>query len=63
MTGVLAAAIAVLTGLLAHPARRCPASWSRMAGAAATWVGINQIIYVGEGVNRIGGVSRTPAAS
>ena len=58
---VIVAAIAVAAGLLGRAVPPLPGILVAYGRYAATWVGINQIVYVGEGVTASVAVSRTPA--
>jgi spermidine synthase len=54
------AVVAIVSGLLARAVPPLPGILVAYGRYAATWVGINDIIYVGEGVTASVAVSRTP---
>jgi spermidine synthase len=58
---VLVIAIAVGAGLLARSVPDLPGILVAYGRYAATWIGQNEIVYVGEGVTASVAVSRTPA--
>ncbi len=58
---VLVAAVCVAAVLLARAVPPLPGLLVAYGRYAATWIGINQIIYSGEGVTAAVAVSRTPA--
>jgi spermidine synthase len=56
----LIALVAVLSGLLARWVPPLPGLLVAYGRYAATWIGINDVIYVGEGITASVAVSRTP---
>jgi spermidine synthase len=59
----LVAIVAVTSGLLARSVPPLPGILVAYGRYAATWIGINEIIYVGEGVTASVAVSRTPTGT
>ena len=59
----LIAIVAVASGLLARWVPPLPGILVAYGRYAATWIGINEIIYVGEGVTASVAVSRTPSGT
>ncbi len=59
----LVAIVAVSSGLLARSVPPLPGILVAYGRYAATWLGINDIIYVGEGVTASVAVSRTPSGT
>jgi spermidine synthase len=60
---VTVAVVAVASGLLARSVPPLPGILVAYGRYAATWLGINEIIYVGEGVTASVAVSRTPSGT
>ncbi len=56
----IVAVVAIASGLLARSVPALPGLLVAYGRYAATWIGINDIIYVGEGVTASVAVSRTP---
>ena len=59
--GVLVAGVCAVAILLARVVPPLPGLLVAYGRYSATWVGINQVIYVGEGITAAVAVSRTPA--
>jgi spermidine synthase len=59
-TPVVVVGIALVAGLLARSVPPLPGLLVAYGRYAATWVGMNEIVYVGEGVTASVAVSRTP---
>ena len=57
------ALVAVLAGLLARWVPPLPGLLVAYGRYAATWIGINEVIYVGEGITASVAVSRTPSGT